>query len=151
KSAALASMFFPLPPTTLSVPLDATYPDPVPMPAPINNTQLLRSIAKLSPYNAPGPDRICNIIFIRCATLLKLYLLHSFRAIFTPKTYYALWRDFTMVVLCKIGKLDYMATKAYRLIVLLNMTCKLLMVVVMDQMTYLLKHHNLLSDTYFGG
>jgi hypothetical protein len=151
KSTALASTFFPPPPPTSSVPLDATYPDPVPTPAPISDTQLSRSIAKLSPYKAPGPDGICNIVFIRCVSLLKPYLLHLFRAVFTLDTYYAPWRDFTTVVLRKPGKPDYTVTKAYRPIALLNTTCKLLTAVVADQMTYLLEHHGLLPDTHFGG
>lgn len=151
KSAALAQTFFPPPPATSSVPEDAIYPTPVATPAPITDSQLSRSIAKLSPYKAPGPDGICNIVFTRCATLLKPFLTHLFSAVFTLKTYYSPWRDFTTVVLRKPGKPDYTATKAYRPIALLNTTCKLLTAVVADQMTYLLEHHNLLPDTHFGG
>ncbi|KAG2064713.1 hypothetical protein BDR04DRAFT_957286, partial [Suillus decipiens] len=80
----------------------------------------------LSPYKAPGPDGICNVVFIYCTDLLHPFLLHLFRAVFSHNTYYDPWCDFTMVVLHKPGKPDYTITKAYRPIVLLNTTCKLL-------------------------
>lgn len=151
KSAALAHTFFPPPLAIFSVPEDVIYPTPVSNPIPITETQLSHSITKLSPYKAPGPDGICNIVFICCAALLKPFLLCLFRAVFTLNMYYPPWRDFTTVVLRKPGKPDYTAMKAYRPIALLNTTCKLLTAVVTDQMTYLLEHHNLLPDTHFGG
>jgi ribonuclease HI len=151
KSTALAQAFFPPPPATSSVPEDFEYPDAVPTPTPLTLDQLQRSILKLSPYKAPGPDGICNIVFSRCANLLQPYLLHLFRAVFSLDTYYEPWRDFTTVVLRKPGKSDYTVTKAYRPIALLNTTCKLLTAVVANQMTYLLEHHELLPSTHFGG
>lgn len=151
KSVALAQAFFPPPAATSSVPHNATYPERVPMSTSITEDQLFHSITKLSPYKAPGPDGICNIVFIHYPDLLKQYLLHLFRATFTLKTYYPPWRDFTTVVLWKPGKPDYTVTKVYRPIALLNMTCKLLMAVVTNQIMYLLEHQNLLPSTHFGG
>ncbi|KAJ8585798.1 hypothetical protein M405DRAFT_706863, partial [Rhizopogon salebrosus TDB-379] len=151
KSATLANAFFPPPPTFSSVPDGFEYPAPVPTPQPITEDQLKRSIMKLSPYKAPGPDGICNIVFKRCTNLLLPHLLQLFRAVFMLKTYYAPWRDFTTVVLRKPGKPDYTVAKAYRPIALLNSTCKLLTAIVADQMTYLLEHHELLPSTHFGG
>ncbi|KAG2112644.1 uncharacterized protein F5147DRAFT_572403, partial [Suillus discolor] len=83
----IVQAFFLPPPAMSSVPYNTIYPDPGPIPISITESQLSRSIAKLSPYKAPRPDRICNIIFICCAALLESYLLHLLRATFTLKTF----------------------------------------------------------------
>jgi hypothetical protein len=49
------------------------------------------------------------------------------------------------------GKPSYSTPKAYHPIALINTTCKLLMAIVADQLTYILEHHNLLPNTHFGG
>lgn len=72
-------------------------------------------------------------------------------SIFTYHTYYKPWRHFSTVVLCKPGKPNYSTPKVYRLITLINTTCKLLMAIVAYQLIYTLEHHNLLSNTHFGG
>jgi hypothetical protein len=70
QSTALAKAFFLPPPEMLLVPNEFNYPEAVPTPAPLTSNQLQGSISKLSPYKAPGPDGICNIVFIQCADLL---------------------------------------------------------------------------------
>jgi hypothetical protein len=151
KSIELAKSFFPQCPNASSVPADYKYPDPVTTMTPITTDEITRNIKKLSPYKAPGPDRICNIVFKQCASLLVPFLLPLFNATINLSTYYQPWRQFTTVVLRKPGKPDYTITKVYRPIALLNTTCKLLMAVIADQMTYYLKSHQLLPATHFGG
>ena len=56
-----------------------------------------------------------------------------------------------MVILQKPGRPDYSVTKAYRPIVLLNMTVKLLSEIVAEQTTHMLETNNLLPATHFGG
>ena len=55
-----------------------------------------------------------------------------------------------MVVLHKPGKHNYILAKAYHPIALLNMTGKLLMVVIADQLYCLLERYQLLPSTHFG-
>jgi hypothetical protein len=151
KSIALAKSFFPPQPNTSSVPPDFAYPTPVANMTPITSDEIHRNIRKLSPYKAPGPDGICNIVFKQCADLLVPFLLPIFNASISLRVYYQPWRQFTTVVLRKPGKPDYTVTKAYRPIALLNTTCKLLTAVIADQMTYYLERHQLLPATHFGG
>ncbi|KAG2071136.1 hypothetical protein BDR04DRAFT_1016832 [Suillus decipiens] len=113
KSEILARTFFPHPPPTSSVPKDFEYPDPATPFTPITMEHIEQAISNTSPYKAPGPDRLCNIIFKCNSGQLTPYLLYIFRAVFTLKTYYEPWRDFTTVVLHKPGKADYSAPKAY--------------------------------------
>ena len=56
-----------------------------------------------------------------------------------------------MVILCKPGKPDYSAPKAYRPLALLNTTAKLLSAIVTDRTSYLLEAHGLLPRTHFSG
>ena len=141
-------MLFPPPPDTSSVPTDFTYPDPVDKWVLITQEHLNKAIQNLSPYKAPGPDGIANIVFKR-STSLTDHLLPLFNAVFTLKTYYKPWRELITVILCKPGKLDYSVPKAYCPIALFNITTKLLSAIVTDKASYLLESHGLLPSMHF--
>lgn len=150
KGDLLAQMLFPPPPDISSVPADFTYPDPVDKWAPITREHLNKAIQNLSPYKAPGPDRITNIVF-KCGTSLTDHLLPLFNAVFALKTYYEPWRELITVIPHKPGKPDYSVPKAYHSIALLNTTAKLLLAIVTDKASYLFESHGLLPSTHFSG
>ena len=102
------------------------------------------------PYKAPGPDGIANIVFQRCPLLID-YLLPLFNPAINLRTYYDPWRESITVILRKPGKPDYSTPKAYQPIALLNTTMKLLSAIVTDRTSFILKSHNLLPNTHFGG
>lgn len=151
KSAILATSFFPPPPADNLVPPDVIYPDPIAPHSQFTREEIIRAIIKLHGYKAPGPDSICNIVYKQCANTLVPYLTHLFNAAFTYRTFYEPWKQFTTVVLHKLGKPNYTIPKAYRPIALLNTLGKLLMAVVAERLTYILEHHQLLPNTHFGG
>jgi hypothetical protein len=126
KSSPLAKTFFPPPPADSSVPPGHIYRDPLCNKRIITEDAVIRAIKKLSPYKAPGPDGICNIVFRKCMDILTPHLTRLFQATFDFNTTYNQWKEFTMVVLRKPGKTDYTVPKAYRSIALLNTTYKLL-------------------------
>lgn len=146
----LAEMLFPPPPEESSIPADQAYPDPAKRWMPITQEQLVKAINNLSPYKAPGPDGVANIVFKRCSSVLVDHLLPVFNAVFTLKTYYDPWRESITVILRKSGKPDYTTPKVYRPIALLNTTAKLLSAIVAERTSYILKAHNLLPNTHFG-
>ncbi|KIN98819.1 hypothetical protein M404DRAFT_30970 [Pisolithus tinctorius Marx 270] len=133
-----------------SVPQDYRYPMPEAQWSTITKDQLTCMIKNLSPYKAPGPDGVPNIIFQK-SHVLSSYLLHLFNTVFTLKTYYNPWRESTTVILCKPRKADYTTPKAYHPIALLNTTAKLLSAIIAENTTYILKKHQLLLGTHFGG
>ncbi|KAG2335807.1 hypothetical protein BDR05DRAFT_844096, partial [Suillus weaverae] len=130
KSTLLAGTFFPPPPANNTIPEDYEYPDPIVPFKKITEEHIEDAIRNTSPYKAPGPDSICNIVFKWNAETLAPYLHHLFNAVFTLCTYYEPWREFTTVVLQKPGKADYTIPKAYRPIALINTTCKILTAIV---------------------
>jgi hypothetical protein len=150
KSLLLAKTFFLPPPALSTVPTDFPYPEALPNPGYITETQLLRAITKLSPYKAPGPDGIPNAVFKNCSDVLTPHLLWIYNAVFLLNTYHPPWREFNTVVLRKPGKPDYSTPKAYRPITLLNTTAKLLTSIVADHMSHLIETNNLLPATHFG-
>ena len=81
KSKVFARSLFPSPPMHLSVPQGFIYPEPTDNWTPITEETLSKSITKLSPYKAPGPDGIANIVFQHCPHLQQ-YLLSLFNAVF---------------------------------------------------------------------
>ncbi|KIN94669.1 hypothetical protein M404DRAFT_83027, partial [Pisolithus tinctorius Marx 270] len=150
KSQLFAKALFPPPPAQSTVPQNYDYPDPVTRWTPITKDQLARTIKNLSPYKAPGPDGVANIVFQKSPSLQD-HLLHLFNAVFTLRTYYEPWRESTTVILRKPGKPDYTTPKAYRPIALLNTTAKLLSAIVAERTTHILEDHQLLPATHFGG
>ena len=150
KSEVLARSLFPPPPQTSSVPLNHRYPTPAEKWTEITLDQLMQAINKLSPYKAPGPDGIANIVFQRCRQLTD-YLLPLFNAAVQLQTHYEPWKESITVILRKPGKPDYSAPKAYRPIALLNTTAKLLSAIMADRTAYILETHSLLPATHFGG
>lgn len=151
KSRALAETFFPPPPRSPSIPSDPDYPTPLSTPSQITEENICNNIARLSPFKAPGPDGISNSVFIHCRDALVPYLLPIFRAVFTLRTYYDPWKEFTTVVLRKPGRSNYALTKSYRPIALLNTTCKLLTAIVTEQLSHIVESNNLLPPMHFGG
>lgn len=87
----------------------------------ITREQIKKHIARLKPFKAPGPDGIPNIVLIKCSDVLIDRLWHIYTVTVEKGWYYAQWKAFTTIVLCKPGKPRYDTPKAYRPIALLNM------------------------------
>jgi len=63
KSTLLAKTFFPPPPPMSSIPEDYEYPEPIAPFERVTEELIEHAIKNTSPYKAPGPDGICNIVF----------------------------------------------------------------------------------------
>ncbi|KAF9226264.1 hypothetical protein BS17DRAFT_697824, partial [Gyrodon lividus] len=78
----------------------------------ITNEQIGHAIKKLSPYKAPGPNRISNLVFVNTSELLTLHLRPIFRATFSLKHYPEEWKLLSTVVLHKPERLGLHSTKS---------------------------------------
>ena len=112
KSKVLTQALFPPPPNESTVPDDFSYPELAEKWTQITKEQLVQAINNLSPYKAPGPDGVANIMLQRCPLLID-YLLPLFNTAINLRTYYDPWCESIMVILCKPGKPDYLTPKAY--------------------------------------
>ena len=83
--------------------------------------------------------------------ILAEYLLHIFWAVFTLNTYSNKWHEWDTIVLHKPGKPHYNVLKAYRLIALMNTLCKLLSMIMVEDIVYMCEWHALLPNHHFGG
>ena len=144
-------LMFPNCPTACSVPDDYSYPLQLQAPASITAEQVQRHIGGLSPYKAPGPDGIPNIVLKTCTDILTPYLVPIFQAVLKMQSYPDSWKESTTCVLWKPSKERYDVLKAYRLVVLLNTGAKLLESVVAEEMSYLTESHQLIPATHFSG
>jgi len=144
----LAQIFFPKKPDQSRVPENYEYPELL---LPITLEQVEHQIRRLSPFKVSGPDEIPNVVLQKCFKHLSEYLVHLFRGVFTLRTYYSGWQEFTMVVLRKPGKPNYKIPKAYHPIALLCMIPKVLTVIVAESISHLVEKDALLPDTHFGG
>lgn len=72
KSQLLYKTFFCPPPDNNFIDPNYEYEPPICEFRPITDQQIHRAIARLGPHKAPGPNRISNIVFIKCANLLLI-------------------------------------------------------------------------------
>lgn len=70
KAKLSAKTFFPDTPNTSTKYSHFDYPEPLPNPPQLTQSQLIQHIAKLSPYKAHGPDGIPNIVLQKCMDLI---------------------------------------------------------------------------------
>ncbi|KAK1990582.1 hypothetical protein LX36DRAFT_592308, partial [Colletotrichum falcatum] len=61
------------------------------------------------------------------------------------------FRKFTIVVLKKLSKDNYIVPKVYRLITLLNIVSKIIDAIIVKRLSYLIEIYRLLLDSYIGG
>ena len=125
KSHMLAKMMFP-PKLVDCSPPDDDYKDQLPPLCDITKNPIHRNIARLSPYKAPGPDGIPNVMLKWSADIIMPYLIQIFRAALKLGVYAEQWREITPCVLRKPGKPRYDIPKAYWLVALVNTVAKLL-------------------------
>ncbi|EIM89355.1 uncharacterized protein STEHIDRAFT_38410, partial [Stereum hirsutum FP-91666 SS1] len=152
KAEVLAKSFFPPRPAESSVPTDFIYDDPIPGTYHnFSRAQIRAQVSKLSPYKAPGPDGIPNVVLMKCIDVIIDRIFFIFRAIFTLRTYYGPWKEFLTIVLRKFGRAAYDLAKSFRPIALLCTLAKLLSALVAGQLSYLTERHQLLPATHFGG
>ena len=152
KAKAFAKAFFPNPPPPqIEEELPVDYPAPLPDPPPPDKQQLEKVIRKLSPYKAPGPDGIPNIVLQKCFDLIADHLLQIYNAILMLEIYYDPWREFSTIVLRKPNKPNYEVPKAYRPIALISTMAKVLTALIADNVSQLVEQHRLLPNTHFGG
>ena len=151
KAAELAKSFFPPPPETSSVPVDFNYPEPLRGIRFHTKARIRQVIKSLSPFKAPGPDKIPNMVYMRCIEALIDHLFFIFRAVFELEVYHPRWLEIATLVLRKIGKTDYDVSKAYRPIGLIDTMPKILSALNINHVSYLVEKHNLLPPTQFGG
>lgn len=113
KAKVLAHLFLPKKPNISRTPENYNYPELLPPPPPITSEQIVCQIKRLSPFKMCGPDEIPNVVLQKCLGQLLDHLMHLFRGIFTLKTYFQGWQEFTTAVIRKPGKTDYEVLKAY--------------------------------------
>jgi hypothetical protein len=150
KVTVLTKSFFP----SLTLPhtqLNQTYPPPLCGPCFFPRPRIRQVIKSLSPYKAPGPDAIPNIILMKCIDALIDHLFFIFKAVPDLNTYHPSWLKSTTLVLRKIGKSSYDLANSYHPIGLMNTIPKVLSTLCFKHTSYLTEKYNLLPTSQFGG
>ena len=144
KTAALADSFFPPLPMFSRVPQVDAYPHPLKGIRSFSRARIRQVIRTLSPYKAPGPDKIPNLVLIKCCKTLIDHLFYIFKAVFELDTYHPRWLESVTLVLRKIGKTSYDVAKSYRPIGPIDTIPKLFSTLCSKHISYLAEKHNLL-------
>ena len=141
----------PPPLATLSVPPHQEYPPPLKGPHFFSKSRIRQVNCSLSPYKAPGLDKIPNIVLMKCVDTLIDHLFFIFRAVFELTVYHPRWLESIMLVLQKIGKTSYDVAKSSRPIRLIDTIPKVLSTLCSKHISFLVEKHNLLLPSQFGG
>ena len=112
KAKALATMFFPSPPSSPVIPPSA-YPKSLKAKGFFTKNDIRKAIKKLKLYKAPGTDGIQNIVLQECAKMLINNLYYIYCMILELNAYPSKWLTSLTVVLWKPGKATYDVTKVY--------------------------------------
>ena len=151
KVKVLASSFFPLPLNTSHVPSHQEYPTPLKGPHFFSKVRIQQVICTLSPFKAPGPDKIPNVVLMKFTDVLIDHLFYIYRAIFKLTVYHPRWLESITLVLRKISKTTYDVAKSYRPIGLIDTIPKVLSTLCSKHISFLAEKHNLLPPTQFSG
>ena len=151
KSLALAKCFFPPKPQEPNTQQEDNHAKQHKVRCKITHEQIQKQLRKLQPYKAPGPDGIPNVVLTKCESLLTNRLFHIYNAMYERNLLYKPWKQFTMVVLRKPGKLRYDTPKAHRPIALLNTMWKVLTALIAGQLTHIMEKLQLRPSNHFGG
>lgn len=151
KSQLLHDTFFYEEPEDSGVDPDYTYPEPAYKFRTVTDDHIVRVAKQLSPYKAPGMNKISNSVLTHCIDLLIGHLGPIYRATFKLDHYPQKWKQYRTVVLRKPGKGDYTSPSAYRPIALLDVMAKLLSACVKEIIEYEVDSRRLLPDRQFGG
>ncbi|KAJ7698372.1 hypothetical protein B0H17DRAFT_856458, partial [Mycena rosella] len=149
KAALLHRKFFP--PAT-PVPPPPAAPPSSPMPAlTFTTAHVLRAIACISPWKAPGPSGIPNVAIASARNILAPVLLAILEAGLRLGYFPDSWRIFITATLRKPGKSDYTVPGAYRPIAEEEGLGKVIESVVADWLSEFAERTGMLSKNQFGG
>jgi hypothetical protein len=101
KAEALALSFFLPPPAVSHVPSNQVYPLHLKGIRFFSWARIHQVIHSLSPYKAPGPDKIPNIVLMKCVEALIDHLFYIYRAVLELNVYHPRWLELLTLVLQK--------------------------------------------------
>jgi hypothetical protein len=109
------------------------------------------TLAKLSPFKAPGPSGISNAILKHCRDIIAPHLVGIYNAICSLNHYPAKFRSIYQVVLPKPGRATYELPNSYCPIALIETLAKVQSMIVTEDLSYGCEAFNLLPECQFRG
>jgi hypothetical protein len=106
------------------------------------------AIEKLAAKKAPGPDEIPNLVLKKCYNERLLLLAQES---FETGHFLMIFKESTMLILCKPKKPDYSKPNTYRPIALECTIGKVLESIMAETISYLIEKYELLLANHFGG
>ncbi|EJD36970.1 hypothetical protein AURDEDRAFT_19168, partial [Auricularia subglabra TFB-10046 SS5] len=151
KGREFYSAFFPPHPGNIDLPeLDPDCQRFASMNVPTRE-QIRRVLAKLSPYKAPGPDGLPNVVLKKCGDIIEDWLYWMFHGVARRQFYWQPWLELITVVIRKPGRPTYKLAKSFRPIALYNTIPKVFSAFAAEDLMYMAEELHLLPDTHFGG
>lgn len=151
KIRLLQQKFFPLPPKAdLSDTTNFEYLPPIST-EPITTLEVHQAIMRLTPFKAPGPTLIPNIVLQYLAPFLSPLLKRVFNTNLELGYCAKLCQDSVTVAMQKPYKNNYTLVKAYRPILLLDTIGKTFESILARRISAITEIHHLLPNTHFSG
>lgn len=113
----------------------------------ITKSKITQAICRSKVDKTSSSDEISNRILKTCSKSLTETLTSLFQTCITQTYHSRVFRAAHTITLKKLDKDDYITTKIYRLIALLNTLNKMLKFIIVTKICYLIEHHRLLSKS----
>ena len=117
----------------------------------ITEKEVLAALIRSRLDKASNSNEITNRLLAACKGTLTKLLTPLFQACATLKYHSRIFREAHTIALKKSGKVDYITSKAYRLIALLNTMKKALKFIMTEKIAYLIERFQLLLETQMRG
>jgi ribonuclease HI len=150
KTEAFHSLFFPPSPEANTTDIHNFFPPSVPF-GDITLRQIERTIMKMTPNKAPGPDLIPNLILQKALPFIKHHLKDILQEGLNIGHYPTILKHSYTIVIRKSQKPDYSTPNAYRPIALEATLGKILEATIAESLMYIAEEYELLPTTHFGG
>ncbi len=109
--------------------------------------EMKQTIQRVKADKASNAFEISNKVLQTDLTELTLILMSLFNTCITHEYHSKQFRKAQMIVLCKSKKSDYIDSKMYRLIVLLDIMSKALKSIMIKRLSNIAETHHMLSNT----
>jgi hypothetical protein len=147
KTKLLKNTLFPSPPAAdLSDILGYEYPEPVKVPAELSIEEIKRAILRTKKDNASESDEIPNKVIHLIARYSPRLIMRLFQACLDQGVHPEAFKKAITVILYKNDNKDYLNSKLYKSIALLNTLGKALETVISNCIRFLVETHALLSN-----
>jgi hypothetical protein len=133
--------------TNLSDIFEYEYSELIEVPAELFIEEIKRAILKMKKNNASELNKISNKVIYLIVYYSPKFIMRLFQVCLNQRVHSEAFKKTIIIILRKNGNKDYLSSKLYKFIALLNIFEKILKAVISNYIYFLVEIYTLLSNT----